>query len=101
MSAPKDVAVRATHVISMDDARVWLKEHGLDISEVVEATIHLDNRGSVANDICAWVDVVFYKTNERGDRYLVTNYESGKDPATGRASIPLHRFPDLREAERA
>ncbi len=88
------IKTSATHVFRLEEVRVWLAEHGLDVNSITGATIRL-SRPSREDLIAAWVDVVFYKGDHRGDHY----FDAGDDAARGQASVPLRSLPALHAAD--
>jgi hypothetical protein len=81
---------QVTHTLKLDDLAAWLAEHGLDINQVVEATIAIERRPQYADRIGAWLDVTWFRLNEFGYRYA-----DGDEVATGHSTIPLSSLPPL------
>ena len=92
------IATQATHVITQDEARSWLADHGFDISDVSEATIRIGSSYGWAgadrvHQINAWLDITWYKRDGQGQRY--TDHTEPDGVAIGTASIPLSSLPRL------
>lgn len=85
------VAHQASHLIARDELAQWLAEHGVDISQVVEARIEI-GRNRSQGKIWAWLDVEFCLLNDRGERYRAGDTD---DPAMGHSTIPLRSWPQL------
>lgn len=91
---------RATHLIADPDVRAWLADHGIDYSQVTEATIAIGARsGYPIWPVRAWLDVTWYKLDEQGRRYVDPNLPD--QAATGSSSVPLRSWPQLTECNDA
>lgn len=95
---------QASHVITQPDLKAWFAEHGIDISQVVEATVRLASSWTAryaelpaVHEVNAWLDVTWYKTDTRGRKYADSASPDG-GPATGSATIPLTSWPTLTPA---
>ena len=87
----------ATHVIALDDARVWLAEHGFELNNVASCSIEIGNATTVNDEsaICAWLDVEWYRTKPNGDLYMD---DARTDAVRATSTVPLRSWPPLREA---
>lgn len=88
------IPTQVTHLIGRHDLDAWLAEHGLTADDVRDATIDVARRGTMP-DVCAWLNVTFFKRDARGSKYTA----DGETVATGAASIPLRSFPRLTPLE--
>lgn len=81
---------QVAQLITQDDMKAWLADHGLDIAQTCEATIRLsDGR----NGCRAWLDATWYKLDERGRKYR--DPDDCSQPAMGTSTIPLTSWPPL------
>ncbi len=87
------IPVVCTHTIPKDALTEWFAEHGLDIRDVREATVRMGFPGTHGHP--AWLDVTWWKRNERGERYWDG---IGEYAASGAASVPLRSWPPLTPA---
>jgi hypothetical protein len=86
------VHTKQTNVVSLAGMTAWLAEYGLDIHNVRDLSIRAEPSGQDGHPLYLWIDVVWYKTNHLGHRYV----EPGTgDAATEQSSIPLRSFPPL------
>lgn len=83
---------KRTNVVSLADMTAWLAEYGLDIHNVRDLSIRAEPSGQDGHPLHLWIDVVRYKINDLGSRYVETG--TG-EAATEQSSIPLHSFPPL------
>jgi hypothetical protein len=85
-------ATKAENIIELPEVRRWLAEHGLDVAQVSDVTIHIGRHyGSKA--VHVWLDVDWYTTDQMGCRYVTGNRESAA--AHGHSTIPLKSWPAL------
>lgn len=85
---------KTQQVVAFDDLKVWLADHGFAMENCFYAQIRLP-AGPGPQGVPAWLDVEYWKLNEKGERFL--DWDT-REPAKAAASVPLKSWPPLTPA---